>query len=68
MREPRAEQAYATPDDLPVSDVLPELLRAAKEGRVVYLGENDERWPRWCHWMADAGLAALGRRRTADTD
>ncbi|MEV6815140.1 hypothetical protein, partial [Micromonospora sp. NPDC051296] len=42
MREPSADRTYATPDDLPVSAMLPELLRSVREGQVVYLTEQDE--------------------------
>ncbi|MFF0371884.1 hypothetical protein [Micromonospora sp. NPDC005087] len=41
MREPSADPTYATPDNLPVSAVLPELLRSVREGQVVYLSELD---------------------------
>ena len=62
MREPRADRAYATPDDLPVSLLLPELLEGAKQGRVVYLTEQDEPVAAVVPIeVAEAGLAALGR-------
>jgi len=62
MREPRADREYATPDDVPNSYLLPELIEGAKQSRVVYLSEHDEPVaavvPRD---VAEAGLAALGR-------
>ena len=42
MREPRADRTYATPDDVPASYLLPELIEGAKQGRIVYLSEHDE--------------------------
>jgi hypothetical protein len=67
MREPRAGRAYATPDDLPVSSVLPDLLRAAKGGQVVYLSEDGEPVAAVVPLdVAEAGLAALGRSPDAD--
>lgn len=39
MREPSADRTYATPGSLPVSAVLPELLRIARQGQ---LSERDE--------------------------
>ncbi|MEH0934228.1 hypothetical protein [Micromonospora psammae] len=42
MREPSADRPDATPDDLPLAAVLPELLRGVREGQVVYLSERDE--------------------------
>jgi hypothetical protein len=62
MREPRANRAYATPDDVPVSYLLPELIEGAKQGRVVYLSEHDEPVAAVVPLdVAEAGLAALGR-------
>ncbi|MFE9207167.1 hypothetical protein [Micromonospora sp. NPDC007230] len=62
MREPSADRTYATPDDLPVSAVLPELLRSVREGQVVYLSERDEPIAAVVPLeVAKAGLAALGR-------
>jgi len=62
MREPSADRTYATPDDLPVSALLPELLRSVREGQVVYLNEQDEPVAAVVPLeVARAGLAALGR-------
>ncbi|MEW2376000.1 hypothetical protein AB0883_07830 [Micromonospora sp. NPDC047812] len=60
MREPSADRAYATPDDLSASAVLPELLRSVREGQVVYLSERDEPVAAVVPLeVARAGLAAL---------
>lgn len=62
MREPSADGTYATPGDLPVSAVLPEMLRSVREGQVVYLSERDEPVAAVVPLeVARAGLAALGR-------
>ncbi|SCL50881.1 hypothetical protein GA0070608_0765 [Micromonospora peucetia] len=62
MREPSADRTYATPDDLPLSAVLPELLRSVREGQIVYLSERDEPVAAVVPLeVARAGLAALGR-------
>ena len=42
MREPSADRTYATSEDLPVSAVLPELLRSGRHGLAVYLDGRDE--------------------------
>ena len=62
MREPRADRAYATPEDVPVSAILPGLIDGAKRGRVVYLTEDGEAAAAVVPLdVAEAGLAALGR-------
>ncbi|MFU8852610.1 hypothetical protein ACNAW0_16725 [Micromonospora sp. SL1-18] len=62
MREPSADRTFATPDDLPVSAVLPELLRSVREGQVVYLSEGEEPIAAVVQLeVAKAGLAARGR-------
>lgn len=62
MREPRPDRVYATPEDLPVSYVLPDLIEGAKSGRVVYLTEHGEPVAAVVPLdVAEAGLAALGR-------
>ncbi|PSK65772.1 hypothetical protein B0E53_02266 [Micromonospora sp. MH33] len=62
MREPSADRTYATPDDLPLAAVLPELLRSVRGGQIVYLSERDEPVAAVVPLeVARAGLAALGR-------
>jgi len=62
MREPRADRAYATPGDVPVSHLLPELIEGAKQGQVGYLSEHDEPVAAVVPLdVAEAGPAALGR-------
>ena len=62
MREPRTGRAYATPDDLSVSLLLPELLDGANQGRIVYLTDQGEPVAAVVPIdVAEAGLAALGR-------
>lgn len=62
MRKPRADRAYATPDDVPASYLLPELIEGAKQGRIVYLSEHDEPVAAVVPLdVAEAGLAALER-------
>lgn len=62
MREPSPDRAYATPDDLPVSLVLPDMIKSAKAGNVVYLTERGEPVAAVVPIeVARAGLAALGR-------
>ncbi|MFI6823989.1 hypothetical protein ACIBJE_24075 [Micromonospora sp. NPDC050187] len=55
------DRAYAAPDDLPISAVLPELLRSMREGQVVDFSEQDEPVAAVVPLeAARAGLAALG--------
>ncbi|GIM94412.1 hypothetical protein [Paractinoplanes toevensis] len=62
MREPRAGMVYATPDSLPASYVMTELIAGAKAGRVVYLAEQGDLVAAVVPLeVAEAGLAALGR-------
>lgn len=62
MREPRAGRVYATPDDIPVSQVMNELIKGAKAGKVVYLSEHGDPVAAVVPLdVAEAGLAALGR-------
>jgi antitoxin (DNA-binding transcriptional repressor) of toxin-antitoxin stability system len=63
MREPRVDGTYATPDDLPISALLPELIENARQGRVTYLSEHGEPVAAVVPLeVAEAGLVALRRR------
>ncbi|MDR6324091.1 type II toxin-antitoxin system prevent-host-death family antitoxin [Actinoplanes couchii] len=67
MREPRAGASFASPDDFPLSLVLPELLENVERGQVVYLSKDGVPVAAVVPLeVAEAGLAALRRSGGAE--